>query len=148
MSPLAIIICILSGLFVSPLQTGSTGASAPVSHLEIVLTNLRAPEGSVQLGLYNSAAGWASGQAVEGASVSADATEVRIRIENLEPGTYGIKVFHDRDGDGGLNTGLFGIPSEPFAFSNNARGRMGPADWTDASFIIAPGENEHTIRLR
>lgn len=43
-------------------------------------------------------------------------------IEGLRPGTYSPNVVYDEDGDGELDTGLFGIPKEKIAFSNKARG--------------------------
>jgi len=40
------------------------------------------------------------------------------------------------DGNGQMNSNAFGIPSEPYAFSNNAQGTMGPAKWDAAKFIV------------
>ena len=53
------------------------------------------------------------GQAMQGATV--------LRFENLEPGTYGIAVFHDQNGNEELDRNLFGAPSEPFGFSNDPK---------------------------
>ena len=41
----------------------------------------------------------------------------------------------------------FGIPTEPYAFSNNAIGNMGPARWGQARFTVT-GATAQTIRLR
>jgi len=44
----------------------------------------------------------------------------RVVFADLPPGDYAIMAFHDEDGNGRLNTdGAFGLPSEPYAFSNN-----------------------------
>lgn len=45
--------------------------------------------------------------------------EVRGDIETVEPGTYAIKVFQDVAGTGKLETDFFGIPTEPYGFSQN-----------------------------
>jgi uncharacterized protein (DUF2141 family) len=63
------------------------------------------------------------------------------------PGQYAIRLFHDVNGNGELDTNPFGIPIEPFAFSNNARGRFGPAGWADAVFTVNAGENVQTINV-
>ena len=42
-----------------------------------------------------------------------------LEIQGLEPGIYGIALFQDLNGNGELNTNLFGIPTEPYGFSNN-----------------------------
>ena len=68
-------------------------------------------------------------------------------FRDLPPGEYGVKAFHDIDGDGEMNVNPFGIPVEPYAFSNNAVGNMGPARWEQARFAVT-GETAQTIQLR
>jgi uncharacterized protein (DUF2141 family) len=62
-------------------------------------------------------------------------------------GDYAVKSFHDVNGDGRMNTNPFGMPTEPYAFSNNARGNMGPATWAQAHFTVE-GDTTRTISLR
>ena len=42
------------------------------------------------------------------------------------PSEFSVAAFHDLNDDGELNRGLFNAPSEPYGFSNNARGLVGP----------------------
>jgi uncharacterized protein (DUF2141 family) len=35
-----------------------------------------------------------------------------------------------------MDTKLFGIPKEPYGFSNNAKGFMGPPSFEDAKFVL------------
>ena len=51
-------------------------------------------------------------------------------------GTYAISVYYDINDNGKLDTGLFRIPKEKIGFSNNARGRFGPAKWKDTQFDV------------
>jgi len=62
-------------------------------------------------------------------------------------GDYAVKSFHDVNGDGRMNTNPFGMPTEPYAFSNNARGNMGPATWAQAHFTVS-GDTAQTISLK
>ncbi|MNR30585.1 hypothetical protein D3C85_1480510 [compost metagenome] len=66
---------------------------------------------------------------------------------DLPAGAYGMKAFHDVNGNGKMDTNPFGMPSEPFAFSNNAVGNMGPAKWDRARFEVS-GATAQTIRIR
>ena len=43
---------------------------------------------------------------------------------NLEPGDYAVAIYHDENGNGQLDKRLFGIPKEPYGFSNNYRPRL------------------------
>ena len=63
------------------------------------------------------------------------------------PGRYGIKLFHDVDGDGVMATNIMGFPTEPFGFSNNAPVRMGPPDFAAAAFAVGPNGAAQTITL-
>ena len=70
------------------------------------------------------------------------------RIEGLAPGRYGIMAFHDKNRDEKLNTLPIGLPTEPYGFSNNARGRFGPPNWRSASFEVGASPVSQSIRLR
>ena len=106
-----------------------------------------APTGQVMVALYNSEAAYSGGAPVAHAMVNVAAGQHAAVFADLPAGDYAAKTFHDVDGDGKMNTNPFGMPTEPFAFSNNAHGNMGPAQW-DAAHFNASGAVEQTITLR
>jgi uncharacterized protein (DUF2141 family) len=115
----------------------------------IVLTfETGARSGTVMVALFNSTAAFngGSGQPVASAAIPASGRVVAT-FENLPAGDYAMKAFHDVNGDGQMNTNPFGMPTEPFAFSNNAVGNMGPARWDRARFTVS-GETAQTISIR
>lgn len=67
-------------------------------------------------------------------------------VSNLPDGEYAIQVMHDRNGNGKLDTNFVGIPNEPWAFSNNATGNMGPPKWAGVKFFLS-NEVTQSIRL-
>jgi len=73
---------------------------------------------------------------------------VSVTFPAVPYGTYAIKAFQDLDGDGKLKTGFMGSPEEPWGFSNDATGFMGPADFSDAKFDLNAPELELTIHLK
>ena len=58
-------------------------------------------------------------------------------IEELEPGEYAVSSFYDKNGNGKLDTNFLGIPKEPTAMSNNAKGSFGPPKYKDAKFVFS-----------
>jgi len=46
-----------------------------------------------------------------------------------------------------LCTNFLGIPNEEYGFSNNARGRGGPASWEDAKFLFNLLKDTLNIRV-
>jgi uncharacterized protein (DUF2141 family) len=57
-----------------------------------------------------------------------------VRLEGVPFGALAIACVHDENGNGKLDTGLFGIPKEGVGASNGARGHRGPPEWKDARF--------------
>jgi len=113
----------------------------------IVLTfETGASTGNVMIALFDSEAGYDGGSPVAERAVPASGPVVAT-FENLPAGDYAVRAFHDVDGDGAMNTNPFGMPTEPFAFSNNAVGNMGPARWDRARFAVS-GETAQTISIR
>lgn len=66
---------------------------------------------------------------------------------NLQPGRYAVKCFADQNGNATLDTNLFGLPTERYGFSNNARGRMGPPSF-DAAAIDVNADRSIGIELK
>ena len=64
-----------------------------------------------------------------------------ILFEEVKAGTYALSLYHDQDDNGKLNTdGMFGLPSEPYGFSNNAKGMFGPPSFEKCLFEIIRNE--------
>ncbi len=61
------------------------------------------------------------------------------RFSKVKAGTYAMMAFHDLNANGKLDTNWMGIPREGVVSSNNAKGRMGPPSFKDASFVVADG---------
>ena len=103
--------------------------------------------GAVMVALYDSEAGYAGDRPIGGRRLDVAAGEVTVTFEGLPAGDYAAKAFHDVNGDGEMNTNPFGMPVEPYAFSNNAVGNMGPASWERARFTVS-GATAQTIDIR
>ena len=63
-------------------------------------------------------------------------------------GVYAASAIHDADNNGKLNTNLFGMPTEDYCATNNARGTLGPPSFADAKFQFKGGSLELQARLR
>ena len=105
-----------------------------------------AETGAVLVALYDSEAAYEGGAPTRVAQVNVAAGQ-REAVFDLPAGTYGMKAVHDVNGNGKMDVNPFGMPSEPYAFSNNAVGNMGPARWDRAHFEVS-GATAQTIRIR
>lgn len=71
-----------------------------------------------------------------------------VRFDNVEPGRYAVTLYLDENGDGELNTNLFGVPKEPFGFSQNPRIGMSRPGFTETAFEYTGEELELTVELK
>ncbi|QZE14759.1 DUF2141 domain-containing protein [Halosquirtibacter laminarini] len=78
--------------------------------------------------------------AVDGATVT-----LEISSDDLPLGTYAICMFHDENGNKKLDSGLFGIPTESYGFSNNAKGFAGPPSYKQCKFQF---KDNQTIEIK
>lgn len=137
-------------MFLAPaLILASALAMQPAETAVIEITfEVGAEEGVVMAALFDSQDAYdGGGEPVRGAMVDVAGGERIARFEGLAPGDYALRAFHDVNGDGEMNTNPFGMPTEPYVFSNNAVGNMGPASWERARFTVS-GETRQTLSLR
>ncbi|MFM2044812.1 MAG: hypothetical protein RLY86_3388 [Pseudomonadota bacterium] len=118
-----------------PAAPAATGAGAGT--LTVTIGNVVAGKGEVFATLCTQAE--FLGRCALAAKVPAAGAEVAVRFDGVVPGDYAVMIFQDVNGDGKMGRGPFGEPSEPWAFSNNAKGRMGPPSWADSLVAVPAG---------
>ena len=134
------------------LLAGPVHAQSPDSTgtLVVIVTGFEADGGTARIRLDATASAFAggAGEASFARSTAAPITDGTVvwTVDALPGGTYAASAYHDEDDDGTLDTNLFGAPSEPFGFSNDARARFGRPDFAEAAFRFAAPRD--TIRFR
>lgn len=127
------------------LASAPDSAGSPENVVVVQLTGFSSIEGFARLAVFDSEEFWPEDIdfAVRRVTAGLTADTLEMVIEGLEPGSYSMAVFHDRDGDAVFDRNLFGVPTEDYGFSNNVRGRTGPPDFLDA-LVVLTGD---TLRL-
>ncbi len=114
--------------------------------VKITVAGVKAPQGFMMIALHDEK-GW-SGAPVARLRVAVTGGEVTAVLAAPAPGRYGVKLFHDVNGDGKMETNIVGFPTEPFGFSNDAPIRLGPPAFADAGFDVGPTGATQRITLR
>ncbi len=86
--------------------------------------------------------------AFKGVIESAEQEPIRHTFSGLPPGTYAIAAYHDLNGNGKLDRNFFGVPTEPYAFSNNPSVKWSTPDFEDAALQASAGEQHVKLTLR
>ena len=110
--------------------------AAQADTLSITLQNITERSGKVMLSIGGEAAFNDQGEPTAQAILEPSQDEIVFMVDALPRGEYAVRVMHDVNGNGKLDTNIAGIPKEPYGFSNNARGNFGPPTFADAKFTI------------
>ncbi|MDQ1920286.1 DUF2141 domain-containing protein [Massilia pseudoviolaceinigra] len=124
-----------------------TASLASAADLTIRIDDVRSDDGTVMVALYDSAGsflkkpvGGAGGKAVKGSTT--------VTIKDLPAGHYAYAIYHDANANGKMDANMMGIPTEDFAFSNNALGKMGPPKFGDAMFTLPAAGLSAAVSLK
>ncbi|MEM7763723.1 MAG: DUF2141 domain-containing protein [Pseudomonadota bacterium] len=122
---------------------------AHAASLTITVTDIEEPEGFLMIAIFDVADAYDNGgEAYDGLRIPVDAAEVSTTIEDLPEGQYAIKLYHDANGNGEMDTNMMGLPVEGYGFSSN-KGRFGPPPFADAMFEVSEdADNQVVIKLR
>ncbi|MEH6470916.1 MAG: DUF2141 domain-containing protein [Halopseudomonas sp.] len=66
----------------------------------------------------------------------------------IPSGDYSAVIYHDVNNNGELDRTFYGMPTEPYGFSNNARGSFGPPDFAESLFHIDDSASHLTITVK
>lgn len=110
----------------------------------MTVTGFENEEGQVLIALFLNENGWPNDSTIAfGATVQPiRGRQAVAEFEDVPAGPFGVSVFHDEDADRELDTGMFGIPSEDYGFSRDARSSFGPPSFDDARMELAAGESK------
>jgi uncharacterized protein (DUF2141 family) len=151
--PLLTLVLVVTAAGCASRTTPATEPSAPESAGTATLTvrplGLESTEGQVAFAVYDSEESFETREAaVASGRVEAGGDELSWSVEALQPGSYAVAVYHDLNGNGRLDRNAVGIPTEPYGFSNDARGSFGPPKFGKAAIDLGPGETTIEISLR
>ncbi len=125
---------------------GVFGQGTATLHIEVKLNKPAA--GEVRLALCPDSISFEDEVGCRFEKVKAVGAMVLLDLSGLSPGSYAIRAVHDVNVDGDINVNKLGIPTEPFGFSNDAMGTMGPPSFDQAKFRVKPGANSIAFKMR
>jgi uncharacterized protein (DUF2141 family) len=134
-----------------PMTSLAEDITSGEGQLDIKITNIKNPSGTIHLSLQNSAQGWLSTDAdvktfLDVSQEITSTDDIVISVEGLPAGHYAISLFHDLNENLDLDTNFIGYPKEPFGFSA-PMGMMGPPKFEDAVVEVSTGKSSLEIEL-
>lgn len=129
---------------------GECGGPASETRLFVEVTRIRSGEGLVAITVY------ADDQrkflkrhgSLYVVRVPAASPVVRACVNVPRPGTYGLAIYHDRNGNGKFDRTGLGLPAEDFGFSNDAPTLVGLPSFSKVRLAVPRDGTETRVRLK
>ena len=133
--------CACAGV-ISSTPALASGDPAASSSVTVVVSALASTSSTVKLYFYNvrekflTHGGYAFMRVIKPGGQS----QVSLPVD-LPNGEWAVAITQDINNNDKLDKNFMGIPTEPFAFSNNVRPRLAPPAFDDCKFVVnSPGK--------
>jgi len=125
----------------------AAAAPAFAADLTIDIDGVASADGQVMVAVFNSADTFLV-KPVRSAAVPAHEGTVQLQVNDLPAGDYAFAVYHDANGNGKMDRNSVGMPTEDYAFSNNAFGKRGAPSFEDARIALPAAGATTRVNLR
>ena len=126
----------------------AANSAASAAELRVKVVGITAQTGTISMAVMDSDAAWAGkGKPITGRHAKVTGDTLEIAFADLAPGKYAIRLMHDENDNGKLDTNLVGMPTEGYGFSNNPR-VMRAATFDEAAFEVPADGAAITIVMR
>ncbi|GAA4367305.1 hypothetical protein GCM10023185_39070 [Hymenobacter saemangeumensis] len=132
------------------------GAAVPAANtptatasVTVVVSSLASPHSTVKLYFYNKPSGFlkAKQYTFMKAVNPGGQHEIALPVE-LTPGDWAVAITQDLNNNDKLDKNFIGIPTEPFAFSNNVRPTVAPPNFDECKFRVEGHGKVVSIKLK
>ena len=135
----------LAALVLSGFSLGARPTPPPAKTTEtvtVVVSALASTQSVVKLNFYNAADKFLQKdqQALRVVVRPEGKAEISVPVE-LAPGEWAVALTQDTNNNDKLDKNFLGIPTEPYAFSNNVRPRLAAPKFEECKFmVVGPGK--------
>ena len=125
---------------------GLWAAPAYAGVVSVQVEGVRNAKGEIFVAICSAQAFGAGGRCEVASKAPAGQAGAPITFPGVPPGTYAVRVFHDENANGRVDSDWFGTPTEGFGLSNNPP-RSAWKQFEPAAFTVADQPARLTVRL-
>jgi uncharacterized protein (DUF2141 family) len=117
--------------------------------LKVKLSNVGSSGGQILMAIYDTPEGYMNTKkAIMLKTIPITGNQpVEVVFPGLKQGEYAITVVHDLNNNGKIDANLFGVPVEPYGFSNNIRPKFRSASWMESKFYFKDSNTVVALKL-
>ena len=105
-------------------------------------------QGPVLIAVFDKAEGFPRGTALRTGIAQPGQGKATLVFADLPKGDYAVTAFLDENSNNKLDSNLFGLPTELYGFSRNARNLAGPPAFAEAAFRLEDGVQKQIFDLK
>ena len=128
------------------LITGAINSNAAT--LKVAIDHVNSDNGTLLAQVFAGQDNYNNGVPKDNVMVPAKTGKALLTFDNLEPGEYAVRLVHDENNNQKMDSNAFGLPTEGYAFSNEAVGNMGPPKYQDMVIVISKQDTEVTTNAK
>lgn len=133
----------------SEVRLSDVPASESMQNVSIHVSGLKNQSSNLCVAIFDAAEGFPRPEHSRTTkTIPVDAESVAFSLSLPDTSITSIAIFQDLNGDGKLTKNSFGLPVEPYGFSNNARSRFGPPSFSQAAFKVSELTTSIEISVR
>lgn len=139
------LICIFSVL-----GTAASESVQGTSTVELKITNIKSSSGKIHVAFYDQEESFKKSKNpyLLKKFDSTEEAELQVQIEGVPPGKYAIAIYHDVNANEDLDKNFFGIPKEPYGFSNNPKAKWSAPRFNEIAFDVKESSTAVSIILK
>lgn len=104
--------------------------------LEFTISGIKSAQGKIYIQLFSGEHNYKNNKAHLSSIAIAKKGSITVTFNDLEASDYAIRYFHDENENASLETNLFGMPTEGYGYSNNAKANYGPVSYQQMQFHL------------
>ena len=122
--------------------------SSNAANLTVIISGLRNDKGDVHIAVYDNPNVFPSSHyMLREVKKRITNRKIEYKFTNLAPGYYALAAYHDENGNDSFDTNFLGLPTEGYAFSNDAQVFFGPPSFLEAQITLRPEDSTIHIKM-
>lgn len=109
---------------------------AKSAELVVEINHIKNSDGKIYAQIFKGYENFNNNNPTAQTMIEAQEGPVKIIFGDLESGEYAVRLFHDQNNNQKLDQNLFGMPTEGYAFSNEAAPNFGPPSYQEMTVTI------------
>jgi uncharacterized protein (DUF2141 family) len=132
-------------IFILSLFMVGIGLQAQQNNITLHISNIQANAGDVRIAVHNRA-NFLKDYYVTTRVLAATTNEMTVGFQ-LADGEYSFAIIQDFNRNGKMDSNMFGVPQEPYGFSNQVRPKFRAPTFDESKILISNNAKSIKIRL-